>query len=569
MGADRRYYIWGCGRNIKVALEQLKSILNFAAIIDSDYAKQGTIYEGMTIISPVEFFDSVYRKDRDIIIISVTNPLFHDGIVEQLEKRELHKWVDYFEITDICKLPGERVPGSIKQTMQLPDGYAAMHMSFDPNSYMVCAEPHHIYRIIRPHYAEVTRRMMQTLAVNGFFDTYVVDSKIVAGLPGFESDLVIEHEYIHSFSNCYEWCPEMYEDYVFFMADFIEKLTNAGLALRDAHGMNATFWKGHFLFYDLGAIGEGLMTPRQLLDFLEFVWFPLIMMKVGQQRKAYFYLEDNNQLVMTIEDLRGWLNDNQWNSLREICECAVTVGDENALYNVMDALRRFIESLSNAHRSGDWADYQDNEWIKDGQPDSWSIKMKNAVRLMDSISPKSIVDIAGNQGWYGIRGGTAADRIVVIDCAETAITKLYERIKENHMPNVIPVYMSICAPSLGRHLDGYIDCNSINPMRKPAIWRYRSELAIALAIVHHLVFRMLLSFEEIMLLLSNYTSKYLLVEFVEIEDKFISDFLRDGYEWYTKENFELELNKRFEIIEQAESSPVETRTMYLCRKREL
>ena len=93
------------------------------------------------------------------------------------------------------------------------------------------------------------------------------------------------------------------------------------------------------------------------------------------------------------------------------------------------------------------------------------------------------------------------------------------------------------------------------------------EMVLALAIVHHMVFRMYLNFEEIVNLLLRYTKRYLLVEWIDGSDKFIVDFKQDGFEWYTKENFVFEIQKKFKIQKVIDSTPSETRCIFVCEKR--
>ena len=98
-----------------------------------------------------------------------------------------------------------------------------------------------------------------------------------------------------------------------------------------------------------------------------------------------------------------------------------------------------------------------------------------------------------------------------------------------------------------------------------AIERLKSELVLALAIVHHLVFRQQLTFEEIIGQIRLFCEKYLIIEFVDKEDSYLSDFKLEGFEWYTKENFESILKRQFEIIQTKPSTPSETRQLYFCK----
>ena len=128
----------------------------------------------------------------------------------------------------------------------------------------------------------------------------------------------------------------------------------------------------------------------------------------------------------------------------------------------------------------------------------------------------------------------------------------------------MPIYMSVCVPTLDYYRDDAISGSAVEPWRKSAVDRFRSEVVIALAIVHHLAFAQQLSFAEIIGQFTLFTSRYLIVEFIEQNDQYITNFLKNGFEWYTKENFVRELKKNFKILETRLSTPCETRTIYLC-----
>ena len=96
--------------------------------------------------------------------------------------------------------------------------------------------------------------------------------------------------------------------------------------------------------------------------------------------------------------------------------------------------------------------------------------------------------------------------------------------------------------------------------------RLRTDLVLALAIVHHLAFRWQMTFDEIVKQLKAFSQKYVIVEFVDKQDVYLSDFRTERFDWYTKDNFEKALRRNFEIVDCAPSIPAESRTLYLCKK---
>ena len=190
--------------------------------------------------------------------------------------------------------------------------------------------------------------------------------------------------------------------------------------------------------------------------------------------------------------------------------------------------------------------------------------MRNVSEMIERINPDTIVDLAGNMGWYGTYWHKNLKYALIVDYDYNCIDYLWKKMCINKMSNVVPIYMSVCVPTLDYYRDDAISGSAVEPWRKSAVDRFRSEVVIALAIVHHLAFAQQLSFAEIIGQFTLFTSRYLIVEFIEQNDQYITNFLKNGFEWYTKENFVRELKKNFKILETRLSTPCETRTIYLC-----
>jgi len=96
--------------------------------------------------------------------------------------------------------------------------------------------------------------------------------------------------------------------------------------------------------------------------------------------------------------------------------------------------------------------------------------------------------------------------------------------------------------------------------------RIRTEMVLALGLVHHCVFKEWLRFDVIVKELSAYTQQWLLVEFVPPDDRHVSKWYSDQFSWYNLDNFMAALEKHFTNIEIMESAPV-PRKLLLCEKR--
>jgi hypothetical protein len=123
--------------------------------------------------------------------------------------------------------------------------------------------------------------------------------------------------------------------------------------------------------------------------------------------------------------------------------------------------------------------------------------------------------------------------------------------------NVQPLVMNMTNPSPGIGI--------MNKGFPRAFDRFRSDIVLALAIVHHLVFTSQLRFEQIVGTLSELTKSVLLVEFIPKEDIHISPRWTSEREWYSLENFKSELKKYFRSILEMQSDP-SPRVLLLCER---
>ena len=553
-----KYFIFGCGNNIETVTKQLNVIFNFSGILDNNTEKIGTVYNGLTVMSAKDFLMQNNNSKGSKIIISVTEEGANKEIVQQLEEAGYIRGVNYIEAKELCMFKYERIPGSVKRR-DLIIG-AGANVSFDNNSYLI-KKNNRIFRVFVGESVDVAKVVIDKCD-NKILGDYIVKTKIES----FNKDeLVVEHEYISPISFCFEWTDYMYREFVQWHIELLEELTKKGLGLIDIHALNTTFYDGSFKLFDFGSIGIGETKTKELYDFIGYLLLPLILKSKGRGEIAQFFLKENWR--MDIRDIRGYVSDDEYEKVCLLYKETAFV-KELGILELLKKYKEFIKEISETFLSTGWSSYQDNEWQWESNSEKWSNKMINVSNMIKKVSPKSLIDIAGNQGWYSCYHRNEIKQIIVVDTDEEALNKLYKRICDKKIRNVTPVYMSVCAPSLGHHLDGFIDGNNIKPLRLSAIERYKSEMVIALAIVHHLVFRECLIFEEVIELLSSYTNRYLLVEFVEMNDAFIRDFQTDGFEWYTKDRFESVLSSKYRIIEKNSSSPEETRTLYLCIKKE-
>jgi hypothetical protein len=555
-----QYIIFGAGNNAEGLIQWLAANeFTIKYLVDNDVNKQGKSISGFEIKSP-DVLKNPYKEQH--ILISVSNKVVYGEIAEQLTNMGYMENKDFSNGLRLSKL-SEPLSGKVSGYIKIPDVFSSVK-SFDPASRLVkLKKKRRIFRLVNENYIEQYLEVYRICNENHLFDDYVIETCIVENTWKLPVKLIFEHRFLAPISYSFEWSPAMFYDYVDFMLRMITRFAECGLAFADGHALNATIANGKFVFIDFGAMKPGVTSESVLLEFINTHIIPLILMYRNQIPKAYLYLK-NPGIEYTVTDIQGYLDAKELSEMHALHRCLMQINTAQDICRFIKRLSDFIEGLKKYELKTRWNGYQNDEWEWSPDPDKWSQKMHNVTEMMEGIYPETVVDLAGNMGWYGSYRHEKLKYAVIMDYDYNCLDYLWQKIQTLKIENVLPAYMSVCAPTLDYYRDDAISSLAIEPWRKSAIERFKAELVIALAIVHHLAFAQQLTFSEIVGQFALFSSKYLIVEFIEQSDQYITDFLKEGFEWYTKENFVRELEKRFRILESRPSTPHETRTLYLC-----
>lgn len=177
--------------------------------------------------------------------------------------------------------------------------------------------------------------------------------------------------------------------------------------------------------------------------------------------------------------------------------------------------------------NGEWSGYHDGmQPIKEGRFDQ-------LCELLQSISLKTSFEIGGNQGLFSnmlVERGIV-ERALCSDYDSGAIDKAI--IQNSGKRAVYYATFNI------------MDTTEIGLIRRAD--RFKSDIVIMLAVSHHLILTQKVRLQSLFKILTEYTNKYILIEFMPLG-------LWDGKkavevpDWYTIEWFKEQMSVRFEII---------------------
>jgi len=184
---------------------------------------------------------------------------------------------------------------------------------------------------------------------------------------------------------------------------------------------------------------------------------------------------------------------------------------------------------------------------------SWSEKQSTVFKVLNNIKPKTVIDICCGNGWYSMLAASMGSKVVAFDNSNDSIDEMYTAAKNMRL-NILPLVIDIMNPSPDLGFD-----NSIESAKK----RLQCEMAFLLNKLQYLVFHENIDFKRLVNVLSKYTTKYLLVEFVIIENVEYRNASRERYSFYNLENFNDELLKYYKKVTILPHSP-NSNVLILC-----
>ena len=302
-----------------------------------------------------------------------------------------------------------------------------------------------------------------------------------------------------------------------------------------------------------------------LQEFINSHVIILLMLSENLMDKVYLYLSNPNQ-QLSIKDIAGYLSEKQLDDFNNVCSQCYVYSTNGDIQKCCDILDQYIDNIKLKQiAQSTWEGYQTDLYASEDEA-KWSDKQKTVVDMVRSAKPKTLLDLAGNMGWFEYVLRNEVEQCIVADLDYNCVDFVFDMVTKNKVKNIYPVYLNLVAPTTASYRGLPIGDTAIIPWRKDAIERFKSEMVLALAIVHHLAFSQQLSFTEIIGQFVMYTSKWLIIEFIDREDCIVAPAIKNiEFDWYTRENFEKELKKVFDIISVKNSNA--TRILYLCEKK--
>ena len=375
---------------------------------------------------------------------------------------------------------------------------------------------------------------------------FILPATIATDLPFKKDSLILEHPKLPCPVQPYEWTFHMLQDACITLLNLFLICREHGYTLKDGHPWNISFYYTHPVFLDFGSFKKRTEQDEESFqqEFISSFYFPLKMWSQNEFYFAHRMLSDDyyprfdfyNQPFQKYnrylwKEYCVYAAKHHLNALAEKTIKKRIFHDEYSLPSLLKKIRKMkINSTSS------WKHYHDG--ILNDQ--STVSRYTSLLELLKKYDIDSMIDLAGNQGAFSLFAlqHSKIHSSICTDYDEGALDVLYCSTRtENNPIHITPVLMNVLFP-----------IHASNPAERPKT----ADVAVALALTHHLILTQKHSIDLIFFRIGAYTRKYVLIEFMPLG-------LWDGLhpapplpEWYTRNWFRTNFQNHFDLLEEQE-----------------
>jgi len=401
------------------------------------------------------------------------------------------------------------------------------------------------------------------------------DPKLAASAEAYR---VLEPERVGFVSYPYEWSFGQLKDAAKATLQIQGVALEHGMSLRDASAYNIQFHRGHPVLIDtlsFEKLREGMpwVAYRQ---FCQHFLAPLALMsrrdvRLGQLLRAHLDgipLDLATRLLPWGSRLRPSLLLHlalHARSQRRHASTAVEASKRRrpftlrAFRGLIDSLEGAVGRLSWAPERTAWSDYYAES--ESYSPRSMAHKRELVGAFLDEARPRTVWDLGGNVGLFSRLASSRGIATVTIDADPSPVEANYRQVVADGDERLLPLWVDLTNPSPAIGWE--------NRERPSLLERGPADLAMALALVHHLAIANNVPLDRVASFLRRVAARWLVVEFVPKSDPKVRELLasrQDVFGGYSQEAFELAFAERFEI-RRREAIEGSARTLYLMQAR--
>jgi FkbM family methyltransferase len=188
-----------------------------------------------------------------------------------------------------------------------------------------------------------------------------------------------------------------------------------------------------------------------------------------------------------------------------------------------------------------WNSYYDND-IESSE----YLNEKEAVirKWLETIKPRSVVDLGANTGRFSFIAGEYAERVIALEEDHHCVDIIEKRIAAHNCNNVVALIGNLSEPTPNLGL--------LNKEKENIYSRANSQMALGLALTHHLYITNKMSSNQIAEVFNSFSSEYVIMEFIGTGDSKVEILARnckDRLDDYNEVNCIGSMKKYFNLVE--------------------
>lgn len=461
------------------------------------------------------------------------------------------------------------------------------HSSYDPKGY-VFRWRNQIYRAIYPRYETEVRELWNCGLIDALMESDLMPRSAITDFATEDCNLVIAHATVRVETLPSEWSFSMLRDAALTTLRVNIIARQYGYQTLDAHGFNVLFHGSKPMFVDLGSLIKlhndfNSKKPgwRPYGEFKRCFHAPLKLWsknsefiarhaRMGEQLPMHEFWRLRQpllrfiplRLLRTFDELyyryKG-LNTIALEEFRRFASVSprreklggyvISLGDRGWLPFSSVNLKRLEKQIARLKRpdvASEWADYHAERTLDN--------RFAYVLNVVKEYGPRSVLDMAGNAGFLTrlIVEKTQVDYAICADYDQNAIDTLYRSLDKKEL--------RLCSAVLN------FPISIADSKFKPSHERLKCDMVMALAVTHHFLLSQGLTLEFIMQRLSQYSNRYVLVEFMPMglySSRF--DHIPMVPDWYTLEWFREGVQEHFKLLDEQEID--RNRILFVAEKR--
>ena len=459
--------------------------------------------------------------------------------------------------------------------MSKDTGNSYLPSSFrDPSGYLFTREGE-LFRQVNQSYKEEYGQLINSGLYNELVNSGLliphreVDAQPPEPQKAFK---IIKPEPLDFVSYPYEWCFSQLKDAALATLEVQKTALSYGMTLKDASAYNIQFHKSRpvlidTLSFDIYHEGQPWIPYRQ---FCQHFLAPLALMSKGDVRlnqllrvhldgipleMASVLLPRSTYLKFSLLSHVHLHARSQKHLSSRKREAQRGKMSRLSLLGLIDNLQSAVSRLK-FKSSSHWADYYDEcifsrQYLED--------KKKYISDFVSKVEPRNVWDLGANTGLFSRIPAGQGIHTVSMDIDPLCVEGNYLEARQKGETSILPLFIDLTNPSPGIGWE--------NTERLSFLQRGPADMAVALALVHHLAISNNLPLSKIASFFNDICRK-LVIEFVPKEDPRVQELLssrEDVFPNYTRECFENEFASYFSIEEQVRLGDSQ-RLLYLMKK---